>query len=75
MVTRPFYIGSLLALSYATAPGTEHLTYKPTQLVSGSYIQRPAQFSFFIAEFYQGMMVMIIKHDKVGVLNPCETIK
>ena len=49
-----------------------------TQLVSGSYIQRPAQFSFFIADslqFYQGMMAMIIKHDKVGVLNPCDNNK
>jgi len=30
MVARPFYPGSLLALSYAAAPVTQHLTYKPS---------------------------------------------
>ena len=37
MVVRPFYQGSLLALSFAAAPGTQHLIRKP-KLLFGSYV-------------------------------------
>jgi len=30
MAARPFYHGSLFGLSSAAAPGTQHLTYKPS---------------------------------------------
>ena len=30
MVARPFYLGNLFGLSSAAAPGTQHLTYKPS---------------------------------------------
>ena len=75
MVARPFYSGSLLTLSYVVHSTWCTATDKPLVAI---YIQRPAQFSFFITDipqFYQGMMVMIIKHDKVNVLNPCDDNK
>ena len=37
MVARPIYPGTLLAQSYATAPGTQHLTYKPSLCLVAIY--------------------------------------
>ena len=37
MVAHPFYPNSLLTLSYAAAPGTQHLTYKPSWCLVANY--------------------------------------
>ena len=74
MVTRPFYPGALLALSYAATPGAEHLTYKSSQCLVAIYrgLHSLVSLQLTVYSFYQGM---ITKHDKLGVLNPCDNNK
>jgi len=53
MVACPFHLGSLLALSYAAAPGTQHLTFKPSQsLVAIYYIGLNSLVSFITDNLY-----------------------